>query len=57
MDYAGQIKRSMKLLHSRMTATNEIVRMMNELHPKPQVLINASAIGYYGMSKHKNSPR
>lgn len=44
-------KKKNEIVHSRMTATNEIVRMMNELHPKPQVLINASAIGYYGMSK------
>lgn len=44
-------KKKYEIVHSRMTATNEIVRMMNELHPKPQVLINASAIGYYGMSK------
>ncbi|NYV66790.1 TIGR01777 family protein [Bacillus obstructivus] len=43
-------KKKKEIVHSRMTATNEIVRMMNELHPKPQVLINASAIGYYGMS-------
>ncbi|WP_018923352.1 TIGR01777 family oxidoreductase [Salsuginibacillus kocurii] len=39
------------ILQSRIEATREIVRLMKVLQPAPEVLINASAMGYYGISK------
>ncbi|VEF46868.1 NAD dependent epimerase/dehydratase family protein [Bacillus freudenreichii] len=39
-----------RILQSRMEATGEIIRLIDKLETKPQVLINASAVGYYGMS-------
>lgn len=42
-----------KIIESRIASTQEIIRIIDKLHPKPQILINASAIGYYGMSETK----
>lgn len=39
-----------RIIKSRMEATGEIIRLIEKLESKPQVLINASAVGYYGMS-------
>lgn len=39
-----------KILESRLRATSEINRIIEELNQKPTVLINASAVGYYGTS-------
>ncbi|MCJ7842160.1 TIGR01777 family oxidoreductase [Lederbergia sp. NSJ-179] len=40
-----------RIIQSRITATKEVLRIIENLHPKPKVLVNASAIGYYGMSE------
>lgn len=40
-----------RILQSRITATKEVLRIIEKLDPKPSVLVNASAIGYYGMSE------
>lgn len=42
-----------KIYMSRMKATDEVLRIIEALHVKPQVLVNASAIGIYPTSKHK----
>lgn len=39
-----------RILKSRITATKEVIRLIKALDPKPSVLINASAVGIYGMS-------
>jgi len=39
-----------KILESRLRATSEIIRIIGKLKLKPEVLINASAVGYYGTS-------
>ena len=39
------------ILQSRMVATKEIIRIISKLDEKPRALINASAVGYYGMSE------
>lgn len=41
------------ILNSRITATKEVIRILKHLDPKPKVLVNASAVGYYGMSNSK----
>lgn len=38
------------ILESRLRATSEINRIIGKLKLKPEVLINASAVGYYGTS-------
>ncbi len=43
--------RKKSILESRISATNEILRIIASLKKKPQSLINASAIGYYGISR------
>lgn len=43
-------KRKLRILQSRLKATNELLHIIKKLKNKPQVLINASAIGYYGTS-------
>jgi uncharacterized protein len=43
-------KRKARILDSRLKATNEILHIIKNLYKKPKVLINASAIGYYGTS-------
>ena len=40
-----------RILQSRITTTREIIRMISQLDHKPEVLVNASAVGYYGMSE------
>lgn len=36
------------ILDSRLDATRNIVRALQSAHPRPRVLVSASAIGYYG---------
>lgn len=40
-----------EILNSRKLVTSNLVKLIGEANPKPQVLINASAIGYYGTSE------
>lgn len=42
--------RKKRILDSRVSATREVLRIADQLKRKPTVLINASAIGYYGTS-------
>lgn len=42
-----------RILNSRLIVTKEINRIINQLENKPEVLVNASAVGYYGMSEKK----
>ncbi|WP_257350835.1 TIGR01777 family oxidoreductase [Pseudalkalibacillus decolorationis] len=42
-----------KILASRISATQEIFRIIKAQRNKPSVLVNASAIGYYGTSQTK----
>ncbi|MBW8350156.1 TIGR01777 family oxidoreductase [Bacillus sp. IITD106] len=42
-----------RIVESRIRATREIVRLIEKLDPKPKVLVNGSAVGYYGMSDEK----
>ncbi|MDX5476717.1 MAG: TIGR01777 family oxidoreductase [Bacillaceae bacterium] len=44
-------ERKHRILESRIASTKEIVRIMNAMVNKPSVLVNASAIGYYGTSE------
>lgn len=44
-------ERKRRIYHSRMTATNEVIRLIDNLNEKPYTLINASAVGYYGTSE------
>ncbi|MBQ0140908.1 MAG: TIGR01777 family oxidoreductase [Kurthia sp.] len=44
-------ERKEAIFKSRMSATAEINRIIEKLNPKPQLLINASAIGIYPISK------
>ncbi|WP_059105820.1 TIGR01777 family oxidoreductase [Shouchella shacheensis] len=39
------------ILDSRVTATRELLSIIHKLEKKPEALINASAIGYYGNSQ------
>ena len=39
-----------KILESRLHSTSEVNRIIGKLGKKPRVLINASAVGYYGTS-------
>lgn len=39
-----------RILQSRLVATEQVCSILKELEQKPKVLINASAIGYYGTS-------
>lgn len=43
--------RKREIVESRQIGTQKIVEAIANTHPKPQVLINASAIGYYGTSE------
>lgn len=40
-----------EILHSRQLGTQKLVEAIAQVHPKPSVLVNASAIGYYGTSE------
>ena len=40
-----------EILHSRQLGTQKLVEAIAQAHPKPSVLVNASAIGYYGTSE------
>lgn len=41
-----------KIYDSRMKATDEVLRIINQVEKKPSVLVNASAIGIYPPSEH-----
>ncbi|KHF41294.1 TIGR01777 family oxidoreductase [Halalkalibacter okhensis] len=41
------------ILQSRITSTQSIIQLIEQLPIKPKVLVNASAIGYYGTSLSK----
>lgn len=43
--------RKTEILESRQLGTQKIVEAITQANPKPQVLINSSAIGYYGTSE------
>lgn len=45
--------RKKEIIESRLTATQEIKRIITALKQKPSVLLNASAVGYYGTSSDK----
>ncbi len=44
-------ERKKKILDSRMSSTEEILRIIKKVNKKPATLINASAIGYYKASE------
>ncbi|UCZ54093.1 TIGR01777 family oxidoreductase [Bacillus shivajii] len=46
-------EKKQEILDSRIHATREIVNLIEKLELKPNVLINGSAIGYYGTSDKK----
>ncbi|WP_423801296.1 TIGR01777 family oxidoreductase [Neobacillus sp. SAB-20_R2A] len=46
-------QRKQTILNSRLEAVQELLKIMNELNPKPKAFINASAVGYYGTSFDK----
>lgn len=41
-----------RILRSRIHSTTQIINLMKEMDQKPQVFINASAVGFYGMNQH-----
>src|SRR4051812_16324403 len=41
-------ERKARIRSSRMRATNALVAAMRDSDPRPSVLVNASAVGYYG---------
>ncbi len=45
-------ERKQEILQSRKLGTQKIVEAIIHANPKPQVLVNASAIGYYGTSEN-----
>ncbi|BBD69267.1 hypothetical protein NIES4072_34050 [Nostoc commune NIES-4072] len=47
-------ERKQEILNSRKLGTQKIVEAITNANPKPTVLINASAIGYYGTSETAN---
>ncbi|TSB45201.1 TIGR01777 family oxidoreductase [Alkalicoccobacillus porphyridii] len=44
-------EKKQKILDSRVEATREVLSIIQKLKQKPEVLLNASAIGYYGISE------
>ncbi len=44
-------KKKERILHSRIKTTEKVVNMMAEMETRPPVFINASAIGFYGISE------
>ncbi|MBD2137355.1 TIGR01777 family protein [Anabaena sp. FACHB-1237] len=53
-------EKKQEILNSRKLGTEKIVSAITQANPKPQVLVNTSAIGYYGTSEtatfDENSP-
>ncbi|MBV8887788.1 MAG: TIGR01777 family oxidoreductase [Chroococcidiopsidaceae cyanobacterium CP_BM_RX_35] len=53
-------QRKQEILNSRQVSTQKLVEAIAQANPKPSVLVNASAIGYYGTSEtatfDENSP-
>ncbi|QAS51860.1 TIGR01777 family oxidoreductase [Halobacillus litoralis] len=47
-------ERKQSILNSRIQATEGVLDLIARLPEKPEVLINASAVGYYGQSKTKS---
>lgn len=45
------VQRKKKILESRLTSTNALISLIAEMPGQPGVLVNASAVGYYGTSK------
>jgi uncharacterized protein (TIGR01777 family) len=45
------LERKQEILKSRQLGTQKIVEAIAQANPKPSVLVNASAIGYYGTSE------
>ncbi|EIT84678.1 cell-division inhibitor [Fictibacillus macauensis ZFHKF-1] len=45
-------EKKQKIMDSRMQATNEVLRILKTLKKTPEVLVNASAVGYYGVSEY-----
>lgn len=43
--------RKRDILHSRQVGTQKLVEAIAQANPRPQVLVNASAVGYYGTSE------
>lgn len=41
-----------RILSSRIDITEQVIRLIDELNEKPDVFINASAIGFYGMNRN-----
>lgn len=46
-------KRKRTILNSRIAAVQELIKIIKQLKCKPKALINASAVGYYGVSLEK----
>ncbi|MCL7749330.1 TIGR01777 family oxidoreductase [Halalkalibacter alkaliphilus] len=46
-------QRKKKILQSRLDSTRAIINLIEQLSNKPKVLVNASAIGFYGNSLNK----
>lgn len=46
-------ERKQEILESREIGTRKIVEAINNANPRPSVLVNSSAIGYYGTSETK----
>ncbi|WP_017728965.1 TIGR01777 family oxidoreductase [Halalkalibacterium ligniniphilum] len=44
-------ERKKQILQSRIDATNAVIDLISTLKKKPEVIVNASAIGYYGNSE------
>jgi uncharacterized protein (TIGR01777 family) len=44
-------EKKQRIVSSRIKVTREIIRIMEKMEQKPGVLVNASAVGYYGMSE------
>lgn len=46
-------KKKDRILHSRLETTERVIEIIQQLKQKPNVLINSSAIGYYGTSENR----
>ncbi|UOQ92608.1 TIGR01777 family oxidoreductase [Halobacillus shinanisalinarum] len=44
-------ERKKSILDSRIRATEEVINLIERMNPKPEALINASAVGFYGQSE------